>query len=340
MSLRDIHRIQHKIVEFDRRLCLTELAERNFDTGLWTKIDLPKFPDTRQPLPRKAQLFKSSHPKHEKASYIINSLVWVQTWVPVPVDGFEVSRKQNYGLVFNSELGLVLASRDAVPHYFCRCTVMILNSIIIPCEPVFMHPVQNFVVLRYDPSLIQNTFPSARLSMVDVQPGDTFLFFRGNDVGDLELSPTVVAGISSSAIAADIKTGERSLNMDILEVDTNMTAWTSGSGLITEEGEVQALYMGGYCVNTSTIVPTLKEIERGETPEIRLLGAHMRRIEMGDARAMGVTQGKYNLQASISHATDSAEQSGSTASKAPAVTKCKRCPNYTPATRLVSNRAM
>ena len=293
-SVQDIHKVQHKVVGFDRRLCNSEIATRNFETGLWSITELPEcLGSLVQPPPLKKEIFGADHPKYINASYILNSLVCVSSYISLPLDGFSSGRYNNYGLIINASLGLILIPRTAVLHYFCRCTVMILNSITVRCDPIYLHPTMNIAILRYDPACIETMIPSASLSLSNAKLGDSQLFFQCNTSGCLELTPVTVTGVSKIWLAAKVNAGIRATNMDILKINKSIKSFTSGCGLINEHGRIQALWLGSYFIHASVVIPIIRQIEDGMMPKVRSLGAYLLPAEMKDGKAMGVTEGNW-----------------------------------------------
>jgi hypothetical protein len=288
-SLSNVNKVKHDIIELNRSLCFTEFAKRDFTSGLWIKSALPDTSLHVSSTAQKVAISSTKHPKYPDASYIINSIAWVTVYLPQCVDGFLAGHRRNYGIIVNEELGLVLVSRDAIPHGFCSCTITICGSVLLPGELVFAHPVQNFAILRYDASLVQAPLKRARLSAEEIQPGDEALFFRCYG-GKLELKPAFIAGVSTVYCAPQIVPGTRSMNVEALAVDTNTSAYKSGCGLISDDGTVKALWLGDYCLSTTIVLPILQQMERGLTPKIRLLGARIETIETDDAKPMGLPE--------------------------------------------------
>jgi S1-C subfamily serine protease len=288
-SLYDVNKVEHDIVELNRSFCSTEFATRDSTSGLWVNTDIPDPPSHVSSSQQKVAISSTKHPKYPNASYIVNSIAWVTVYLPRCVDGFLSGPRRNYGLIVNEELGLVLVSRDAIPHGFCSCTITICGSVLLPGELIFTHPVQNFAVLRYDASKVQAPLQRARLSAEEIQPGDEALFFRCYG-GQIELKPAFIAGLSTVYCSPQIAPGTRSVNFEALAVDTNSTSYKSGCGLISEDGTVQALWLGECCLSTTIVLPILKQMEQGLTPKIRLLGARIETIEMDDAKPMGVPE--------------------------------------------------
>jgi len=250
---------------------------------------IPSPPTSGPVAAQKANVKRNTHEKYPQAAYIIDSIVWVTIYNPLPIDGSENTRVQGWGLVLNEKLGLVLVSRDLVTTEFFTCTVSIFGSIIIPGDIVFVHPAQNYAILRYDPSLVNAPVERARLSMTEIKPGDSTLLFHCNDSWLLDLSPSFVAGVTPVCLAPGIYSGCRSVNIEALRVTSS--SGRTGSGLISENGTVQALWLGEHCITVASIVPVLKQIESGYIPQIRLLGARMHTIEVTDAMTMGLPEG-------------------------------------------------
>lgn len=275
---------------------------RNFESGLWVKTDIPNPAAPEAIGPQDAILYEAQNHKYPQAAYIFNCLVQVKVYRPLAVDGHSGGHYDGTGLIINEGLGLVLVSKDVVPHPFCTLNVLICGSIMVPGRVIFLHPVHNFGILCYDPSLVEPAVPRARLSTDEIKPGDTALFFRANSGANLELSPTFVAGIRTISCSPRAASGVTTASLESLTIDTSISSFASGSGLISLDGTVQALWMGRYCVSVATMVPILNKVEHDLTltPTIKLLGAQLRTIEMGDAKAMGVPQGNYRHQSSDS----------------------------------------
>lgn len=287
----DTNRMHYVVTTIHRQLSETEKGVRDFNKGEWAITTLPLCSTAETLIAQTVKVATKEHPRYPNAAQIFYSLVWVTTFRTLPVDGFTSWRIKHYGIVVNEKLGHVLLSRDALPSLYSRSTIQFFGSIVVPAKIIFLHPVSNYAVLKYDPSLVHAPVKAARLSENEVSTGEQLLFFRTGHIGLVELCPAYVVGegsISTSPIIAPAKSG---LNRDILVVDTRLTAYKSGTGLISEDGIVEALFLGDHCVTTAAIVPILKQIETGIVPEFNLLGARFRRISMLSAIAMGLPQG-------------------------------------------------
>jgi pro-apoptotic serine protease NMA111 len=288
----DFKKVEYHTITLDRALCRMELGTQDFNSGQWVFTGIPPCPTSSSIEPQKALIPKPTHEKYPRATYIINALVWVKAFCPLPVHGSQPFFQEAYGLVVNKELGLVLIARDVVLSEFCTTTISIFGSIVIPGEVIFIHPAQNFAVLKYDTSLIEAPIQEAQLSKSEIQPGTSALYFHCNNSWLLDLSPAFVAGHYTQNYIPSISRAARGLNVEVLEVCASSSYAFNGSGLISEDGKVQALWFGKTCTTVAAIVPVLEQLERGETPQTRLLGAQLRSIELLEAGTRGVPEGR------------------------------------------------
>lgn len=140
------------------------LAIRNDNTGLWDfqelAAPLPPLPVT----PKSAQFIRLDHVAQPCASELVRSFVRVSCTMPLKLDGFPNPRKSGFGLVVDAERGLVVVSRAIVPNDLCDISVTIAESIIVEGKVLFMHPLQNYAVVQYDPKLVLAPVQSAKLS--------------------------------------------------------------------------------------------------------------------------------------------------------------------------------
>jgi S1-C subfamily serine protease len=282
------------------------LATRNDETGLWDFSDLATALPPSPPTPKRATFISMPSQKHTKAVDVIRSFVRVTATMPVKLDGFPRTRKTGHGLVVDAEKGLVIVSRAVVPYDLCDITVTIADSVIVDGEVIFMHPLQNYTVIKYDPSLVQAPVQTAKLATDYIKQGDETIFFGFNHNYRPVVAKTVVTDITTVAIPASAATPRyRAINLDAVTVDTGL-AMQCGSGvLVAEDGTVQALwltYLGERSSSTGKdmeyhlgfatpmILPIIEQIRKGVKPELRILSVELQTIQMSQARIMGVAE--------------------------------------------------
>jgi pro-apoptotic serine protease NMA111 len=305
--LRDLHTLNTAIVVIDRHwYAQMRMAVRNDTTGLWDFSDVADPLPPKPPVPRKANFIRMENTKYAEAVDVIRSFVRVSATMPVRLDGFPRGRKIGYGLVINAEKGLVIVSRAIVPFDMCDISVTIADSIIVDGKVLFMHPLQNYAVIQYDPALVQAPVKSAKLSTTPIKQGAEIIFFGFNQNLRPVVAKTAVTDITTVAIPASASTPRyRAINLDAVTVDTNLASQCGSGVLVSEDGEVQALwltYLGErsssgkdveYHLGLATpmLLPVVNQIQEGIKPSLRILNVETHSVQISQVRIMGVTEG-------------------------------------------------
>ena len=305
--LRDLHTHNTSILLIDRHwTSKMRLAVRNDVTGLW---DFTNLADPLSPLPpvtRSASFVTMSGIKQAGAAEIIKSFVRVAAILPVKIDGFPRSRKIGHGLVIDAEKGLVVVSRAIVPYDLCDISITIADNIIVDGRVIFMHPIQNYAIIQYDPSLVDAPVKSAVLATEDIAQGDDTIFFAFNQNWRPVAARTTVTDITTVGIPPSASTPRyRAINLDAITIDTNLGSQCGTGVLVNDAGVVQALwltYLGERNVSTGRdteyhlglatpiILPVLRQIQAGETPDLRILNVETSICHMSQARIMGLSE--------------------------------------------------
>jgi S1-C subfamily serine protease len=282
------------------------LAVRNDTTGLWDFSDLADAIPQIPPVPRSASFIQLENAQHPAAADIVRSFVRVLCHMPVKLDGFPRNRKWGMGVVIDAEKGLVVISRAIVPYDLCDISITIADSIIVEGKVVFMHPLQNYAIIKYDPSLVDAPVQSAKLSKKHVTQGASTYFVGFNQNMRIVIAQTTITDITAVAIPANAGAPRyRAVNVDAITVDTSLSGQCGSGVLISEDGTVQALwltYLGERSpvtqkdtdyhlgLATPTLLPVIKQIQRGEHPKLRMLSVEFNAIQMSQARIMGVSE--------------------------------------------------
>lgn len=210
------------------------------------------------------------------------------------------------GVVIDAEKGLVVISRAIVPYDLCDISITIADSIIVEGKVVFLHPLQNYAIIKYDPSLVDAPVQSAKLSTEHVTQGASTYFVGFNQNMRIVIAQTTITDITAVAIPANSGAPRyRAVNVDAITVDTSLSGQCGSGVLVGEDGTVQALwltYLGERSsatqkdtdyhlgLATPTLLPVIKTIQRGEKPNLRMLGVEFNAIQMSQARIMGVSE--------------------------------------------------
>lgn len=226
--------------------------------------------------------------------------------MPLKLDGFPQAKKTGYGLVIDADKGLVVVSRAIVPYDLCDINITVADSIIVSGKVIFMHPLQNYTIVQYDPSLVQAPVRSARLSTENIKQGQATIFVGFNQNLRIVVSKTTVTDITTVAIPANASAPRyRAINLDAITVDTGLSSQCTTGVLLRDDGVVQALwlnYLGERTPNshkdveyhlglaTPSILPIINKIQQGEIPKLRILNMESYVIQMSQARIMGVSE--------------------------------------------------
>lgn len=305
--LRDLHTLNTTIIYIDRHWSSKmKLAVRNDETGLWDFTDLADPLPALPPVPRKASFIQLEHTSHPAVADLVKSFVHVNCTMPVKLDGFPKNRKWGMGLVVDADKGLVVISRAIVPYDLCDISITIADSIVVEGKVVFLHPLQNYAVIQYDPKLVDAPVQSARLSTEEIIQGASTYFIGYNRIGRVVHAATTVTEIFAVAIPANSGAPRyRAVNVDAITVDTNLSQQCGSGVLVAPDGTVQALwltYLGERSPSTHrdeeyhlglatpTLLPVVSQISQGVVPKLRMLSVEFRSIAMSQARLMGVSE--------------------------------------------------
>ena len=305
--LSDLHTLNTSIIFIDRHWASKmRMAVRNDNTGIWD------FSDLGEPLPaapaqrRKADFVTLDSVGHPAAADIIRSFVRVSCTMPLKLDGFPRTRKIGFGLVINAEKGLVLVSRAIVPYDLCDLSLTVADSIIVDAKIRFLHPLANYAIIQYDPSLVDAPVKSAKLASEPIKQGTSTIFFGWNQNLRVAMTPTTVTDITTVAIPSNLTAPRyRAINLDAITVDTSLSGQCASGVLVAEDGTVEALwlsYLGERTAHTSkdveyhlglatpTLLPVTDQIQKDITPSLRILNVETNTISMSQVRIMGVSE--------------------------------------------------
>ncbi|KAI5306843.1 hypothetical protein KEM56_006822 [Ascosphaera pollenicola] len=305
--LSDLHTRGTTILTIDRHWQPSmRLAVRNDETGLWDFSDLGKPIPAEPEVPRKADFIKLPGINHTAALEIVNSFVRVTCLMPVKMDGHPSARRGGFGVVVDAEKGLVVISRAVVPMSLCDLNVTVADSIIVRAKVIFLHPLQNYAIIQYDPKLVQAPVRSARFSSEYIKQGADVIFVGFNTNNRLVTAKTTITDITACSVPPNSEAPrQRSINLDAITIDTNLSTQCNSGVLLSEDGVVQALwfnYLGeddaetGHEIvyhlgqATPSLLPVINHIQKtGTVPKLRILGIEAYVIQMAQARTHGVS---------------------------------------------------
>ena len=282
------------------------MAIRNDKSGLWDFSDIADPIPAIAPVPRKANFVQLDSYTHSAASNVIRSFVRISCTMPVKLDGFPRARKIGFGLVVDAEKGLVIVSRAIVPYDLCDLSVTIADSIIVDAKVIFLHPLANYAIIQYDPSIVLAPVQSAKLSTSTIKQGASTMFLGFNQNLRVVVAKTTVTDITTVAIPSNTSAPRyRAINLDAITVDTGLSGQCGNGVLVAEDGSVEALwlsYLGERSAHsnkdveyhlglaTPTLLPVISQIRQGIVPDLRILNIETNTVQMSQVRIMGVSE--------------------------------------------------
>lgn len=305
--LRDLHTLNTSIMYVDRHwIPKMRMAVRNDETGLWDFSSLGEGLPAAPPKKCKADFARMEAVGHEAASDVIRSFVRVSCTMPLRLDGFPRTKRTGFGLVINAEKGLVVVSRAIVPYDMCDLSLTVADSLIVDAKVRFLHPLANFAVIQYDPSLVDAPVKSAKLATEPIKQGASTIFFGWNQNLRAVVTPTTVTDITTVAIPSNPTAPRyRALNLDAITVDTGLSGQCSSGVLVRTDGVVEALwlnYLGERSASsnkdveyhlglaTPILAPVINQIQQGIIPNLRLLSVETSTVQMSQVRIMGLSE--------------------------------------------------
>lgn len=305
--LRDLHTLNTSVIYIDRHWSSKmRMAVRNDKTGLWDFTDLGEPLPAVAPTRCKADFVKLNTIGQPAAADVIRSFVRVSCSMPLKLDGFPRARKIGFGLVINAEQGLVVVSRAIVPYDLCDLLITVADSIIVDAKVRFVHPLANYAIIQYDPSLVDAPVQSAKLAVEPIKQGASTVFLGFNQNLRAILTPTTVTDITTVAIPSNGSTPRyRAINLDAITVDTGLSGQCGSGVLVSEDGTVEAIwltYLGERSsqsnkdveyhlgVAASTLSPIIDQIQNNIQPKLRILNVETSTIQMSQVRIMGVSE--------------------------------------------------
>ncbi|OQV08280.1 PDZ-like domain-containing protein [Cladophialophora immunda] len=305
--IRDLHTRATTIVHIDRHWHpKMRLSARNDQTGLWDFKDLGKALPAVPQVPKSADFIQLDGVNLPAAAEIIRSFLKITCYMPVKIDGYPQARRTGFGLVIDAEKGLVVVSRATVPYDLCDITVTVADSIQIEGKVVFLHPLTNYTVIQYDPSLVHAPVQTAKLSTEMIKQGADTIFVGFNQNHRAVVAKTTVTDITAVGIPANAAAPRyRAVNLDAITIDTGLSSQCASGVLMSADGVVQALwltYMGERSqgshrdteyhlgLATSMIKPVIDQIRSGIIPKLRILNMESYVVQMSQCRIMGVSE--------------------------------------------------
>lgn len=315
-----------QVIYLDRHWNTTfRLSQRNDNTGLWDFTDLlgkdEELPKLPAPEPQNARFIDipfeegdaesttASLAKKGNCSKLSRSFAQVRVIAPIPLDSYSHMKERGYGIVIDAEHGYVLVSRKFVPHDMCDIIITFAESIEVAAEVVFLHPHQNYAIIKYDPLLVLADVRTPEFSEKPLKRGERALFVGYNYHFRLLTDDVKVSAIASYNIPGGLYPARyRGTNLECVVLDTKICQDCDTAIITDYDGKIRSFwltYMGeeGACENggdrlyhmgldVTDVLPIIRGLQQNNklpmSKSLRILDAEFSAITVSQGRTRGV----------------------------------------------------
>jgi S1-C subfamily serine protease len=169
-TLADPRRDQVTVAIMDRLWFPMQRCVRDDTTGTWPCTPAGEPPAVAMRTQVETVPLTSADPVGRK---LAPALVLVEFDIPHPTAGAKSFNYVGAGVIVDAERGWVLVDRDTVPVALGDIDIVFAGSLRLPGRLLYLHPVHNIAVLKYEPALLGDT-PVGQVTFVDtpLQTGD------------------------------------------------------------------------------------------------------------------------------------------------------------------------
>ncbi|CCE64656.1 hypothetical protein TPHA_0I01500 [Tetrapisispora phaffii CBS 4417] len=301
--LSDQHTIHVTSIYIDRHWCNEfRMYIRNDVTGIWDYQNIKEPIPAEEIKPHSAK-FIEIPVENKNIAKLSYSLCHVTTIAVIPLDSQSVETVKISGLVVDAEEGYVLTSRRAVPHDCCDVFVTFADSVMVPASLKFIHPTQNYAILKYDVKLVNAPIVTPRFSTSYLKRGDKANFVGYTHNHRLVTADTTITDISSVSIPSNIIPRYRATNIEAISIDCNISTKCNSGIIADQEGVIKALWLsfvGERSDNKDKIylmgldimdcLEVIKYFKEGKRPIVSIVDAGFGSISILTSRVRGVPE--------------------------------------------------
>ncbi|MEZ4319040.1 MAG: trypsin-like peptidase domain-containing protein [Myxococcota bacterium] len=294
----DVHPYE-AVVVVDRRWFTMQRCKRDDSTGTWPCVASPEPPAESSDVPAQSLIV----PVAEKpASKVVSALVRVDFDIPYPTAGVKDLNYVGVGAVVDAAKGLVLVDRDTVPVRLGDLMLTFAGAVRVPGEVVFMHPMHDFAIIRYDTAALGDV-PVGEIELLDVplEKGDKVWLVGLDRQSALVNLPTHIQ--SAEPLELGVSGTPRFRDANVNAYTTEDAESTLGGVLTDKKGRVVASwasfidqaaedrqFRGLPVMYTKPVVDALRA---GQTVDaVTIMGADLERLTLDAARDRGLSDAR------------------------------------------------
>eukprot|EP00510_Aplanochytrium_minuta_P006776 CAMPEP_0184042620 /NCGR_PEP_ID=MMETSP0955-20130417/66449_1 /TAXON_ID=627963 /ORGANISM="Aplanochytrium sp, Strain PBS07" /LENGTH=920 /DNA_ID=CAMNT_0026333405 /DNA_START=166 /DNA_END=2926 /DNA_ORIENTATION=- len=294
-------------VTVDKRWYPFQSAVRDDTKGEWKYTNCSTAGEETQQSKKAPNVDLADSSADESESYIGNALTYVEFSSPFAVDGEAQQYQWCCGIIVDKQLGLIVCERETISTFLGDVQVTFNASKTISAEVIFVHPLQRYSIIRYDPSLLENdttvTVAEVKLSSERVKIGTKLDFFgitSSQNLYQAEAQARQVLDLRAEDGASDDHTF-KPLPFEVLNTQSSV-----GTGVLTEQDTDKTVALcltsGKTAMLTTDILPVIMQcqaaISQGEAPpkEVRTLPVNLKFIPLSEARNIRDLSDEWAMQ--------------------------------------------
>lgn len=237
-------------------------------------------------------------PSTKAGRYASNALVQVDFDIPYPTAGLKADSYRGIGIIADKEHGFVVADRDTVPVALGDIEITFAGQVRLPAQVIYLHPIHNFVVLRYDPALLEDTeVGEIQFRDEPVSVGETVWQVGLDSSSNLIEFKTTVAKVGPQWFGASKTPRFRETNIEAFSLQDYqgslggvianrrgrpIAAWFSFMDQSQAEARFRA--MPGHYIER-----VMNALRANEAVQYHALGAEFSAVKLADARERGLS---------------------------------------------------
>ncbi len=271
-------------------------CRRNDGTGFWDCTAIPAQDNGATIEPATAHFPDYGN---ARTNAIARSVAFVEFDMPYLIDGVSMPNYFGTALIVDHEAGLAVADRNTVPVSMGDARMTFAGSVEVPARVVYVHPLHNLVVLKYDPALLGDTpVKAAPLHPVEPKPGEELWVIGFQPDQTLQSRASRMQSAEPLRLPLSSTFRFREANMETWRLADDVA---DGDGvLVDEKGRVRGLWSSfafqsgrqlsqTYSGVSADYVQEVLALARGKS-ELRSLETEFFFMPLASARKLGLPQ--------------------------------------------------
>ncbi len=260
ITFKETRRTHVSIMRMDRRWFPARKCWRDDSKGIWPCESLQENISTEK---MDTTVVKFIEYRDKRANRLSPSIVSVQFDLPFHINGVEEAHYAGAGLILDKKDGLVLVDRNTVPVALGDVRVIFAGALDIPAEVLFVHPLHNFAIVKYDPALIGDTeVEQIDFRQKELEAGDEVWLVALKNGQELLVEKTKISAIESLDFPLPKIPTFRESNLDVVSLHNPPS---SRGGVLTDNAGYVLAVWSSFAYGSGN---ELKQFEWGVPAEI------------------------------------------------------------------------